>query len=98
MRVIAIGKRGSTLAFSAGVDALNTLCEKCSRGAQGETGHDALAYHLDGPYPGHRIFRCGECDERWIRHHGGEVRFGWTRYAAQMPLGIRQPMAVSPRP
>lgn len=77
---------------------MNTLCDKCSLGAQGEAGHDALAFHLDGPYPGHRIFRCGECDERWIRHHGGEVRFGWTRYALQFAAGIRQPMAITSRP
>ena len=71
---------------------MNAMCEKCSQGAQGEDGHSGLAFYVEGPYPGHRIFRCGDCDERWIRHFSGEEGRGWTRYALQFATGIRQPI------
>lgn len=64
-----------------------TLCVKCSAGPSGEAGHDALAHHLEGPYPGHHIFMCADCGERWIRHYGSTVEpFAWTRYNHQFPM------------
>src|SRR5438105_2303716 len=61
-----------------------TLCTDCSRAPHGEAGHDHLENQLEGPYPGHRIFRCRACGERWIRHYGfvGE-KHAWTRYDLQ---------------
>ncbi len=70
---------------------MNTLCEQCTRGPQGEAGHEALVFYVGGPYPGHHIFNCTKCGERWIRHHGVEVRYGWTRYALQFAGGVRKP-------
>ena len=65
------------------------LCPACCQGPSGEAGHDALAYHVEGPYPGHHIFRCAICDERWIRHYGSTAeRFAWTRYSQQFPMRI----------
>ena len=66
---------------------MNVLCQKCSEGPSGETGHAALAYYVEGPYPGHQIFNCLQCNERWIRHYGSTVeRFAWTRYATQFTM------------
>ncbi len=70
---------------------MTQLCAACVQGAQGETGHAGLEFYVTGPYPGQQIYKCKACDERWIRHHGGSERFGWTRYAVQYPGGIRQP-------
>ena len=74
-----------------------TLCTDCSRAPHGEAGHDHLENQLEGPYPGHRIFRCRACGERWIRHYGfvGE-KHAWTRYDLQFI--VRKPMPDSHRP
>ena len=59
-----------------------TLCAACTAGPTGEAGHSALAFYVEGPYPGHHIFKCSQCDERWIRHYGSTAeRFAWTRYS-----------------
>jgi len=68
---------------------MNVPCERCTAGPIGEAGHEALAFYVSGPYPGHHIFNCTRCDERWIRHCGFVERFAWTRYEAQFP--IRRP-------
>lgn len=70
---------------------MSTLCEQCTKGPRGETGHEALAFYVGGPYPGHHIFKCNQCGERWIRHYGVEERYGWTRYALQFAGGVRKP-------
>jgi hypothetical protein len=72
-----------------------TTCLSCSNGPSGKEGHQALVLQIEGPYPGHHIFRCGTCDERWIRHYGsaGE-RFGWTRFATQFPARIPRPIGT----
>jgi hypothetical protein len=57
-------------------------CNSCTQGPKGEGGHDALTFQVEGPVPGHHIFRCTVCDERWIRHYGSPTeRFMWTRYS-----------------
>lgn len=62
-------------------------CESCSNGPTGEAGHEALAFYVEGPYPGHHIFKCGQCGERWIRHYGSPAeRFAWTRYSEQFAV------------
>jgi len=74
-----------------------TLCKGCTEGPKGEGGHDALAFYVEGPYPGHHIFKCGQCDERWIRHYGSaEQRFAWSRYSEQ--FSTRTPRADPVRP
>ena len=76
---------------------MTAMCERCTAGPAGETGHEALAFYVGGPFPGHHIFNCANCDERWIRHRGIAERYGWTRYATQFP--IRKPRPVpAPRP
>ena len=61
-------------------------CERCSEGPREETGHARLVLHLSGPYPGHHIFKCADCGERWIRHYGDEtVRHAWTRHVQAFP-------------
>ena len=66
---------------------MNIPCPSCSAGPKGEGGHAALAYYVEGPYPGHHIFHCTTCSERWIRHYGSETeRFAWTRYNTQFTL------------
>ena len=61
-----------------------SLCTSCSDGPSGEAGHAGLALYVGGPYPGHYIFKCGACGERWIRHYGSPAeRFAWTRYSEQ---------------
>lgn len=67
------------------------MCEKCLAGATGEEGHADLKFYVSGPYPGHNIYKCEACNERWIRHLGTTERYGWTRYAQQFSGGIRQP-------
>lgn len=64
---------------------MNVPCALCATGAGGDSGHQDLDFHMAGPYPGHQIFKCRECQERWIRHYGMSERFGWTRYAEQFP-------------
>ena len=51
---------------------------------------------MDGPFPGHRIFRCVACDERWIRHGGPEGGIAWTRYGDRFP--VRKPLAGAMAP
>jgi len=59
-----------------------TLCSSCTEAPQGEAGHGELSFYIEGPFPGHRIFRCASCDARWIRHYGSEaVRFAWTQFS-----------------
>ena len=56
-------------------------CKSCMEGPSAESGHDGLVFQVQGPFPGHYIFRCTTCDERWIRHYGSpEARHAWTRY------------------
>lgn len=74
---------------------MSDACSQCLEGAKGELGHAALAFYVTGPYPGQHIYKCTTCDERWIRHCGLDERFGWTRYAEQIPM--RKPMPVRPR-
>lgn len=77
---------------------MNELCASCNAGPSGEAGHNALAYYVEGPYPGHHIFQCTQCNDRWIRHYGSTTeRFAWTRYASQFPTRRPQPDAVLPR-
>ena len=71
------------------METSTTLCASCAKGPTGETGHDALEFYVVGPYPGHSIFNCTDCGERWIRHYGMGERHGWTRYTLQFP--IRRP-------
>jgi hypothetical protein len=66
-----------------------TNCQRCTAGPSGENGHEGLAFYVGGPYPGHHIFNCTDCDERWIRHCGVSERYGWTRYSAQFE--VRKP-------
>ena len=74
-----------------------TLCTACSEGPSGERGHIALEYHVEGPFPGHHIFRCTACDERWIRHYGSiSERYAWTRYSQLFAMRI--PRADPPKP
>ena len=98
VRVMAVGKNGRSLGFPPEANALNALCEKCSQGAQGEAGHDALAYHLDGP-----VSRASHLPLRRLRRaldpppwRRGPLRLDPLRGA--LPAGIRQPMAIAPRP
>ena len=74
---------------------MTTLCTSCTQGAHGESGHDALEFYVVGPYPGHSIFNCKVCGERWIRHSGETERHGWTRYELQ--FAIRKPRGPLPR-
>jgi hypothetical protein len=61
-------------------------CARCQERPRGEPGHPDLRFHLSGPYPGHNIFVCEACGDRWIRHYGSvEERHAWTRYAEQFP-------------
>lgn len=57
-----------------------TLCQRCTTGAAGEHGHEALDFYVGGPYPGQNIFKCMDCNDRWIRHYSETTRFGWTRF------------------
>ena len=70
------------------------LCPRCLAGANGSQGHERLAFYVSGPYPGHNIFKCDDCGDRWIRHYAGSQEFAWTRYAQQFMGEIRRPMAV----
>jgi hypothetical protein len=61
-------------------------CQPCAQSPSGETGHAGLSHYVGGPYPGQNIFKCAECDDRWIRHYGGpEERFAWTRFVHTRP-------------
>jgi len=76
---------------------MNAMCPSCNAGPSGESGHAALAYSVEGPYPGHHIFVCKACTERWIRHYGSPAeRFAWTRYLTQFTM--RKPMEDSVLP
>ncbi|HYC36306.1 MAG TPA: hypothetical protein VEC19_07775 [Usitatibacter sp.] len=77
---------------------MSTSCKMCAEGPVSDDGHAALAFYVQGPYPGHHIFKCGACDERWIRHYGSTTeRFGWTRYNRQFVTGPRN-FNNAPRP
>lgn len=69
-------------------------CKRCAAGAAGDKGHEALAFYVMGPYPGHHIFNCVDCGERWIRHAGDTERHGWTRYAERFPIRRPRPSPV----
>ena len=72
-------------------DLQTRLCARCAEGPLGETGHAALALYVAGPYPGHHIFKCADCNERWIRHYGDEQsRHAWTRHVHKFPEGVRR--------
>jgi len=74
-----------------------TLCTACIQAPTGEAGHRSLEFQVEGPYPGHRIFKCKLCSERWIRHYGSiSEKHAWTRYSEQFP--IRRVPAVLERP
>ena len=73
-----------------------TPCMHCTSELSGEEGHRALKFYVDGPFPGHRIFRCVACDERWIRHGGPEGGIAWTRYGDRFP--VRKPLASAMPP
>ena len=67
-----------------------TLCTSCTDGPKGEAGHGALGFYVEGPWPGHHIFKCSGCGERWIRHYGStDERFAWTRYS--LTFNTREP-------
>lgn len=75
---------------------MDGLCKACAAGASGENGHEGLVFYVGGPYPGHHIYKCAECGERWIRHYGNlDERYGWVRYALQ--FAMRKPAAVTAR-
>ena len=64
-----------------------STCSGCSGGPRGEAGHGALAHYVGGPYPGHHIFKCAQCGDRWIRQYGSPAeRFAWTRYSEQFAM------------
>ena len=70
-----------------------TACASCIERPKGETGHPGLTYQISGPWPGHNIFRCTDCGERWIRHYGSsEEKHAWSRYSDQFPT--RTPLAA----
>ena len=72
------------------------LCPACGASPIGEFGHPGLQHQVEGPYPGHHIFKCTSCDERWIRHYGSfESKFAWTRYNLQFTM--RTPQAPRAR-
>jgi hypothetical protein len=73
---------------------MNEQCEQCAVAPTGEAGHASLDYYVGGPFPGHHIFKCRECGERWIRHHGETDRFAWTRYAERYPDSLRKPSSA----
>ena len=76
----------------------STLCELCAAGPRGEAGHPHLRLYVGGPYPGHHIFRCGSCNDRWIRHYGDdETRYAWTRHAEKFPASARKAMPTQER-
>ena len=77
---------------------MTARCESCTAGPTGEAGHEALAYYVSGPYPGHNIFNCTTCDERWIRHCGFVEKFAWTRYETQFPIRRPWNQVATPRP
>jgi transposase-like protein len=64
-----------------------TPCTSCTERPSGEAGHATLSHYVEGPYPGHHIFKCRGCGERWIRHYGSPAeRFAWTRYSDQFTV------------
>ena len=75
-------------------DAHTENCLPCSQSPKGETGHSNLRFYVGGPYPGHQIFKCELCGERWIRHYGDlEERHAWTRFTQQFGATRRVPAA-----
>lgn len=74
---------------------MSETCSRCVEGATGESGHEALAFYVVAPYPGHHVFKCGTCGERWIRHRGLTAAFAWSRYSEQFQM--RKPRPVAPR-
>ena len=73
---------------------MDDRCEQCTVVPVGERGHPGLDYYVGGPFPGHHIFKCRACGERWIRHHGDVERFAWTRYADRYPGSLRKPSSA----
>ena len=73
---------------------MSECCARCLGDPTGEAGHAALKLYVMGPYPGHHIFQCTVCDERWIRHCGVAERWAWTRYSQQFQM--RKPRATTP--
>lgn len=73
---------------------MTEACEPCRGEPAGETGHEALEFYVGGPYPGHHIFKCRECGERWIRQRGEVQSYEWTRYAERFPNAMRRPSSA----
>ena len=74
-----------------------TPCTACAGAPSGEAGHPQLEHQIEGPYPGHHIFLCRGCGERWIRHYGFvHDKHAWTRYDQQFI--VRKPLADNERP
>jgi hypothetical protein len=68
-----------------------SLCPACEGPPKGKEGHDGLEHQVEGPYPGHHIFKCAVCSERWIRHYGSvEDKFAWSRYNLQFTMRVPQ--------
>lgn len=75
-----------------------TLCASCAAGPSGEFGHGAFQFYVQGPYPGHHIFKCSQCNERWIRHYGSTAQpFAWTRYSDQFTTRTPRSDPVKPK-
>ena len=49
---------------------MSTLCVSCTQGPSDEGGHIALAFQVEGPFPGHHIFRCDECGRVFVQQGG----------------------------
>ena len=72
-----------------------TICASCSAGPIGEAGHGAMRFYVGGPFPGHHIFKCNACSERWIRHYGDiGAKFAWTRYSDRFAVRMPRPVAI----
>jgi hypothetical protein len=74
---------------------MGDACSQCLEGPTDELGHAALRFYVVAPYPGHHVFQCTTCDERWIRHRGLTEKFAWSRYSDQFQM--RKPRDIVPR-
>jgi transposase-like protein len=63
-------------------------CTACASHPKGETGHAALAFYVEGPFPGRQIFKCAHCDARWVRAYGSTTeRYAWSLYKDERRVG-----------
>jgi hypothetical protein len=74
---------------------MTDACSRCLEGASGELGHAALTYYVMAPYPGHHVYQCTTCDERWVRTRGAAEGFAWARYSELFQ--VRKPRAIVSR-